>query len=151
MYSKIEHLFLLTCIEIMTLARLIYSSIKTESVEVPDILRILDKATENNKRDGITGLLCFTDNMFLQVLEGDALPINQLYGRIIVDRRHTEVKLIDYSSILKREFPDWAMGFIDLDTASIKKLDTSALPNIKELDLIGALWLLKEVSKTLHR
>ena len=61
----------------MTLAQLIYSSVRTEGVEVRDILRILDKATENNKRDGITGLLCFTRDVFLQVLKGDALAVNQ--------------------------------------------------------------------------
>ena len=116
-----------------------------------DMLRILDKATENNKRDGITGLLCFTHDMFLQVLEGDALAVNQLYRKIIVDGRHKEVKLIDYSSVLKREFSDWAMGFVDLETVSITKLDMNALPDIKEIDRVHAFLLLKELAKTLHR
>ena len=135
----------------MALVRLIYSSIRTEGVEVPALLELLDTATENNKCDGITGLLCFTNDSFLQVLEGDALPINQLYRKIIVDGRHMEVGLIHYSPILEREFPDWAMGFVDLDAISTKEFDIGPLPKIKELDPVGALWLLKEVSKTLHR
>lgn len=145
--------FLSICIEIMAFARLIYSSRKSDWVEVPDLLRLLDKATENNKRNGITGLLCFTHDRFLQVLEGDASSINQLYSKIIVDKRHTEVILVDYSSCLKREFPDWAMGFVDLDTLSTKKLEINVPLNVlsEALDPVGALQLLKELGKTLHR
>ena len=137
----------------MTLVRLIYSSKRTKGIEVPDLLRLLDKSTENNKRIGITGLLCFTDSEFLQVLEGDSLSVNRLYRKIIVDRRHAEVSLIHYTHVSKREFSDWAMGFVDLDDISIKDLAMSIIPNItiNALDPKGALHLLKEISKTLHR
>ena len=139
--------------EIMPLARLIYSSKRTEGVEVADILRILDKATQNNKRNDITGFLCYTDNSFLQALEGDPLSVNQLYRNIIVDKRHSEVNLINYSFCLRREFSDWAMQFVDLETISTKKFDADFQPNIpiEEFDPVSALCLLKELSKTLHR
>ena len=43
------------------------------------------------------------------------------------------------------------MGFVDLETVSITKLDMKALPDIKELDRVHAFLLLKELAKTLHR
>lgn len=142
----------------MALARLIYASNKAEDVEMPDILRILDTASKNNKRHGITGLLCFTENMFMQVIEGDSFLINQLYRNIVVDKRHAEVNLIDYAFIWQREFPDWAMGFVDMEKMSTKGLDICArqkipLKNLDPylLDATRAMWMLKELSKTLHR
>ena len=138
----------------MDLVRLIYSSRKKDNLEVPGLLKLLDQATESNRQNKITGLLCFTDNIFLQVLEGSSSSVNQLYRKIIVDQRHTEVSLINYSFISKREFSDWAMGFVDLDAIiSKKELDMSSWPNIniQTIDPVGALWLMKELSKTLHR
>jgi len=127
-------------------------------MEMPDILRILDTATKNNKRHGITGLLCFTENMFMQVLEGDSFLINQLYRNIAKDERHRDVNLIDYSFVWQREFPDWAMGFVDMEKVSTKGLDICARQKIPlksldpyALDATRALWMLKELSKTLHR
>lgn len=129
----------------MALVRLIYSSRKADGVDVPDLLRLLDKSTANNERDDITGLLYFTNNTFLQVLEEDVLPVNQLYRKIIIDMRHKEMNLIDYSFCIEREFPDWAMGFIELDATSIKKLCIGIQPiiSIRELDSENALLLLK--------
>lgn len=142
----------------MALARLIYASRKAEGVDMPDILRILDAATKNNKRHGITGLLCFTENRFMQVIEGDSFLINQLYCNIIADERHREVNLIDYSFVWQREFPDWAMGFVDMEKVSSKGLDVSARQKIPTknlepylLDATRAMWMLKELGKTLHR
>ena len=137
----------------MALVRLIYSSKRTKGIEMPDLLRLLDKSTESNERIGITGLLCFTKDEFLQVLEGNPLSVNRLYRKIIVDGRNSEVTLIHYTHVSTREFSDWAMGFVDLADISIKDLAMSIIPNItmNELDPNGALSLLKEISKTLHR
>ena len=84
---------------------------------------------------------------------GKSPNTNGDYRKIIDDKRHTEVNLVDYSFCSKREFPDWAMGFVDLDKVLNKKPNIGFQPDvsIEEMDTANALWLLKEFSKNLHR
>ena len=63
---------------------------------------------------GITGLLCCSSDIFLQVLEGGRLAVNRLYHRFAVDPRHHELMLLRYDEIDERSFAGWAMGQIDL-------------------------------------
>ncbi len=56
--------------------------------------RILRKSKANNPALGITGVLCFSEGIFLQVLEGGRSAVNRLYNRIAADPRHTDVELL---------------------------------------------------------
>ena len=62
----------------------------------------------------MTGVLCFSDGLFLQVLEGGRLAVSQLYNRIANDTRHRDVVLLSYEEIGERKFAGWAMGQVNL-------------------------------------
>lgn len=98
----------------MALYRLIYVSQAIAGLEYPDLVEILEKSERNNKKVGITGMLGFGDSMFLQVLEGSRRVISQTYNRILLDKRHVNAELIDFSEIDHRDFGVWSMKVVQL-------------------------------------
>ena len=96
------------------LVRLLYASRATAPVEADTLASILKKSRTHNAAAGVTGLLCFSGGIFLQVLEGGRMPVNRLYQRIAADSRHTDVALLSYSEITERSFAGWSMGQVNL-------------------------------------
>lgn len=96
------------------LVRLMYASRATETLR-PELLNaILKKSTHNNPTVGVTGVLCFSGDIFLQVLEGGRLQVSRLYNRITLDPRHRDVVLLSYEEIEERSFAGWAMGQVNM-------------------------------------
>jgi hypothetical protein len=96
------------------LVRLMYASRATETVR-PEVLNaILRKSTQNNPAVGVTGVLCFSGDIFLQVLEGGRSQVSKLYNRIAQDPRHTDVVMLSYEEIDERSFAGWAMGQVNM-------------------------------------
>ena len=92
------------------LVRLMYASRATETVR-PEVLNaILRKSTQNNPAVGVTGVLCFSGNIYLQVLEGGRSHVSALYNRIAADPRHSDVVLLSYEDIAERGFAGWSWG-----------------------------------------
>lgn len=98
----------------MSLTQLIYASRAKPGFGPHDVEQILTVARHNNAKLGITGLLCFNGESFLQCLEGDRVAVNELYRHIIDDPRHHQVLLLRYGEIVKRDFENWAMGYLGL-------------------------------------
>ena len=96
------------------LVRLMYASRAVPAVDQEELLAILRKSKADNPAAGITGLLCYSDGIFLQVLEGGRSPVNRLYNRIVADPRHTDVELLQYEEISERRFASWSMGQVNL-------------------------------------
>ncbi|ATC93362.1 BLUF domain-containing protein [Pseudoalteromonas tunicata] len=96
----------------MYLSRLIYTSKISEEFEQSDIKSILDKSKKNNKKNHITGMLCFNRKYFLQCIEGSRQAVNETYQRILNDTRHTNILMLEYQEIYVREFDCWTMGYI---------------------------------------
>ena len=96
------------------LVRLMYASRAAETVRPEALNAILKKSTHNNPSVGITGVLCFSGEIFLQVLEGGRSQVSRLYNRIAQDPRHTEVVLLSYDEIEERSFAGWAMGQVNM-------------------------------------
>ena len=64
------------------LVRLMYASRAAAAVNHDELLAILRKSKVNNPRHGVTGVLCYSGGIFLQVLEGGRSAVNHLYNRI---------------------------------------------------------------------
>jgi hypothetical protein len=96
------------------LVRLMYASRAAATVDHEALIAILRKSRTNNTLTGITGVLCFSGGIFLQVLEGGRSPVNALYQRIANDRRHGDVVLLSYEEITERSFAGWSMGQVNL-------------------------------------
>jgi hypothetical protein len=96
------------------LVRLMYASRAANSVNPDDLAAILKKSKTNNPPIGVTGVLCFSDGIFLQVLEGGRSPVSALYNKIACDPRHHDVVLLSYEEVSERSFAGWSMGQVNL-------------------------------------
>ncbi|MBF0289486.1 MAG: BLUF domain-containing protein [SAR324 cluster bacterium] len=94
--------------------RLIYVSKRDESLNLQEILDIIESSEMHNKEDHLTGMLLYSKNAFMQVLEGDLLQINQTYQRICKDPRHSDIILLSFQMIEHRMFSDWLMKLYDV-------------------------------------
>lgn len=90
-----------------------------DSVLIDDML---SKARQHNAQHNITGvLICDKRKRFIQVIEGEAEKVDQLYSNIQQDERHDAVLLIHEADIESRNFEKWTMAF-KLSTADFSKL-----------------------------
>jgi CRISPR/Cas system-associated protein endoribonuclease Cas2 len=96
------------------LVRLLYASRATKPLAADSIESILNASRKNNPALGVTGLLCHSGDIFMQILEGGRDSVNQLYTRIAHDPRHGNVILLDYEEIDERRFASWTMGQVNL-------------------------------------
>src|ERR1700733_11413270 len=96
------------------LVRLMYASRASEPVRQDVLAAILRSSTQRNGAAGVTGLLCHTDAVYLQVLEGGRAEVSSLYNRIAQDPRHRDVTLLSYDEIVERQFAGWSMGRVDM-------------------------------------
>ena len=78
---------------------------------------ILRSAQAFNADNGITGVLCQGQGVWLQVLEGPRSQVNTLYGRISADKRHKNVQTISFEDITRRRYGAWAMAHVKLTDA----------------------------------
>ena len=95
------------------LVRLMYAS-RAVDADAETIAAIVKQSKAHNGAAGITGLLCFSDGIFLQVLEGGRSAVSAIYNRIASDPRHRDVVLLHYAEIAERRFSGWAMGQVNL-------------------------------------
>ena len=96
------------------LVRLMYASRALAAVDQEELLAILKKSKANNLKAGVTGVLCFSEGIFMQVLEGGRSGVNKLYNRIASDARHSDVVLLNYEEIAERRFAGWSMGQVNM-------------------------------------
>ena len=120
------------------LVRLMYASRAVPAVDQEALLTILRQCKARNPENGITGVLCYSDGIFLQVLEGGRTAVNALYNRIVADTRHTQVELMSYAEIGERRFAGWSMGQVNmarLNRALLLKY--SATPTLDPFSVSG--------------
>lgn len=92
------------------LIQLTYASRTSKILAPEDLKSILAASQRNNYRVGVTGALCLANGIFLQQLEGDRAAVNLLYHRILLDPRHRDPAVLDFSEITHRQFGNWSMG-----------------------------------------
>ena len=96
------------------LVRLLYASRAAEALTPEAVDNILAASRKGNPALGITGLLCYSGDIFMQVLEGGRDAVSQLYNTISHDPRHRDVVLLSYEEITERRFAGWTMGQVNL-------------------------------------
>ena len=87
-----------------------YRSVANDSFLLPEIYSMLSKAKDHNAEHGITGCLLYHNSHFLQLLEGEEKELDQLYGKIINDKRHHTVELIQ-----KEEYPKASAPYVKME------------------------------------
>jgi len=103
---------------------IVYISTASLPVTELDLERFLRAWCHNNARDGVTGILLYSEDegRFMQVIEGEKAAILTLFAKIERDYLHRNlVKLAD-GPIPRRNFTAWLMGFKVLTTAAFAQL-----------------------------
>jgi hypothetical protein len=114
------------------LVRLMYVSRASDSVNQNELVAILKKSKANNVGTGITGVLCFSAGIFLQVLEGGRSQVSALYNKIATDPRHHDVVLLSFEEVGERSFAGWSMG-----RANLARLNPSLVMKYSETALLN--------------
>jgi len=96
------------------LVRLLYASRSTAPLTASLVESLLEKSRANNPRQGITGILCFSEDLFIQVLEGGRDEVCELFNAIVRDDRHRNVRILIYEEIRERRFGGWTMGQVNI-------------------------------------
>lgn len=104
------------------LVRLLYVSRAADTLTPAMIDAIIAQSRKNNPEAGITGLLCHSGDVFMQVLEGGRAAVNATFTRIVRDTRHSDVQLLLYEEIAERRFAGWTMGRANLEKINISVL-----------------------------
>ena len=102
------------------LYRLVYTSARSKSCDDAEIEKILEASRRNNKPLGVTGMLIYTQDRFLQVLEGEYDKVMSLYHKIEKDRRHGGTNMRFCEEVSTRYFLDWDMASKKMDVADIE-------------------------------
>jgi hypothetical protein len=97
------------------LVRLLYASRAARPQGAKTITAILAECQRNNPQRGITGVLCYSDDIYLQVLEGGRDAVCETFNAIVRDDRHESVRLLSFEEISERRFAGWSMGQVNMD------------------------------------
>jgi len=133
------------------LVRLLYASRANDANPAAAIESIMAQSKAHNPERGITGLLCYGGNIFMQVLEGGRMEVNHLYGYIARDPRHRDVAVLKYEEITERRFSGWTMGQVNIDKINPSVLlKYSARPVLDPYSVSGdvSMALLEELIST---
>jgi hypothetical protein len=96
------------------LVRLLYVSQPVGPVTTAVTSSLLSLSSRYNKQANISGVLCQGTGLYMQVLEGERTKVNQLFGKIMADKRHEHVELLSMEDITERQFGQWSMALVHL-------------------------------------
>ena len=91
--------------------QLVYVSVSSGTMNDGDLNAILDVSRRNNPPLGVTGVLLYLDQGFLQVLEGPKDAVLSIFAAIERDNRHGGVRVLVQHDVEERLFGEWSMGF----------------------------------------
>ena len=88
--------------------QVLYHSQAAHAPTLTELQALLDWSRPYNAAHGITGLLLYSEGRYVQVLEGPKAMVEELYGRIRRDSRHTRVETLCQGPSRCR-FSAWSM------------------------------------------
>lgn len=102
--------------------RITYLSQAVSNFSSIDLLYLLEQCHINNPKLGLTGLLIFGNQTFLQTIEGEDYIVDELIEKISKDKRHIKFKILSKQLIENRQYSNWAMGFERLTEQTITEV-----------------------------
>lgn len=87
------------------------------------IEQIQEISNKNNNKYNLTGALSYTQQIFLQVIEGEKVNVDILYRIISDDKRHSNPVILFEQDIEERYFPDWGMKFTKMHNFNMSRVN----------------------------
>jgi hypothetical protein len=88
-----------------------YVSHAAEAMTQEALLSLLQQCLANNEASGVTGMLLYGNDTFLQVLEGEEAAVDMVVDKIRKDPRHSKIHFLYRKPLEHRQYSDWSMGF----------------------------------------
>ncbi len=114
------------------LERLLYRSKATNTLGSLHLFNMLSEARAKNALVGITGHLLYTEEVFVQCIEGTPAAIACLWESLQRDPRHHDIELLARGLLAQRRFSDWSMAF-----SSYPSLNRFNMPGFFAVDKEG--------------
>jgi hypothetical protein len=99
------------------------------------LLSLLKECLANNEASGVTGMLLYGNDTFLQVLEGEEAPLDALVEKIRKDPRHTHIQFLYRKPLERRQYSDWTMGFRRVATPGLQAIDGLPQFSVKDFNV----------------
>jgi len=90
---------------------LIYVSRAAVALDQDGLAALASHAAAKNAAHGVTGMLAYNGEHFMQLLEGPPDAVEAITARIGADSRHAGLVVIRRDERPVRECPDWSMQF----------------------------------------
>jgi hypothetical protein len=100
---------------------LVYMSTAVKSLTDSELKELLIQSQVNNSKNNLTGLLLYSEGIFVQVLEGEVADLDEIFEKIVNDKRHKGIIELVREDIKERSFPHWSMGFKTLSPAEFNE------------------------------
>ena len=99
------------------LDQILYCSLSHELMDDDALDAMLASVSALNRMDHITGLLMYSEGVFVQLIEGPPQAVKHLWARLLRDQRHYGVvQLYHYRELEQRICSGWAMKRVDIST-----------------------------------
>lgn len=79
---------------------------------------ICRRSAKTNQAAGLTGLMLFDGERFIQALEGDRAAIKAVMKRVTSDSRHGSISYLADHFVTSRQFGNWSMNYKLADDTS---------------------------------
>jgi hypothetical protein len=100
----------------MSIYQLVYASRPQTPFDGLRLAALMYRARDHNAQAGISGVLLYSGEMFVQCLEGDREAVEALMRKIEADPRHGDiVRLYACEVDCERHFRNWSMGCARID------------------------------------
>jgi hypothetical protein len=102
--------------------RILYMSRATDLLTPTDLVTLVRQARRNNEVAAITGMLVYSGQQFLQIIEGEPQAVARLLARLQQDARHMAYRRLADEVIAERSFATWSMAFCELTPPEFAQL-----------------------------
>lgn len=106
----------------MPLRAIAYVSEASADLSTAGLDALVEDAARFNTLAGVTGVLLFDGERFLQYYEGPEDGIAAVHERILHARSHRAIIELNRGPVPQRSFPYWGMRWLAVDTALIRQL-----------------------------
>ena len=100
---------------------LVYASRSAGPFSEQDLIELLTSARARNEALRVTGMLIYSGESFLQLIEGDEASVEVIWDRIRLSPRHTNLRVLQDGPATERLFSEWSMGFAHPDANSLEE------------------------------
>jgi hypothetical protein len=129
----------------------VYVSTAARQVLLGELRHLLDAAQRRNSEEGVTGVLLYSEQRFMQYLEGPVAGVARVYGIIKAHPLHYGLIDLVREPIAERAFPEWSMAFQvagafgksstwEQDDLLASRLDNSSSSASVACDLLSKFW-----------